>query len=430
LVVQLEDADGDIISVKLDSYKSGSYNYEAEVNNFVSFLTDTGGKYEGFNFVTGSGIIKTGPSYWDTDGNQLTRGEVQNLGYTFQSPQTVRVDDDSFKAGDVTNTPIAIDLDNDGSISYMNLDGDVDFDFGSGLLATAWVSPNDGLLVFDHESSLATSNARGFQPSPENIVLTLWADGAETDMEALALYFDTNQDAIFNSEDDHWYAFGVWQDLNSDGVIDDGEFQDLDYYGIVGFDLNYLDTSEAFTTADGAVEVYGQFTVIYDDGTTGVADDMAFIQTFITERDESPESVTGEPATPNEADPADYNDIGELIADYLEIVHSQDLDQQVTNVDAELAHALDELVSDYIELNGISIEEYASIQEDVLNAMDRGNNYGFDDDGGIHPNPDGTPDDGGLSALNSLETALPDVDLEAGTGESSLDSNYGDSDII
>ena len=174
-------------------------------------------------------------------------------------------------------TPIAIDLDGDGSISYLSADAGVTFDYGWGLVATAWVAASDGLLVFDYDGSIYAYSGDGLQLSAENIVLTLWADGASTDMEALALFFDTSGDGIFNAEDAYWSSFGVWQDLNEDGLVDAGEFQTLDYYGIVGFELTYIEGSEAFTTADGGVEVFGQFTVLYDDDTTGIADDFAFL---------------------------------------------------------------------------------------------------------------------------------------------------------
>jgi hypothetical protein len=176
-----------------------------------------------------------------------------------------------------SQTPIAIDLDGDGSISYLSADAGVTFDYGWGLVATAWVAASDGLLVFDYDSSIYAATEDGLQPTAENIVLTLWAEEAATDMEALALFFDSNGDGIFDAADEHWSSFGVWQDLNGDGLIDIGEFQTLSYYEIVGFELGYIEGSEAFLAADGGVEVFGQFTVLYDDGSTGIADDFAFL---------------------------------------------------------------------------------------------------------------------------------------------------------
>jgi VCBS repeat-containing protein len=176
-----------------------------------------------------------------------------------------------------TIEPIAIDLDGDGSVSYLSTDAGVTFDFGWGLVATAWVAASDGLLVFDYDSSIYAATEDGLQPTAENIVLTLWAEEAATDMEALALFFDSNGDGIFDAADEHWSSFGVWQDLNGDGLIDIGEFQTLSYYEIVGFELGYIEGSEAFLAADGGVEVFGQFTVLYDDGSTGIADDFAFL---------------------------------------------------------------------------------------------------------------------------------------------------------
>jgi hypothetical protein len=254
-------------------------------------------------------------------------------------------------------------------------------------------------------------------------VLTMWAEGAVTDLDALRIYFDTNQDGIFDAEDAHWYSFGVWQDLNSDGLMDAGEFETLDYYGIVGFELFYTDDSEAYLTADGGVEVFGQIRVLYDDGSHGLAEDMAFIQTLLSEDESNVDAAEAELAalgnvdgeaveadgelfsiTSDEESDPEETAITDLVADYLEIINSQGTDSQDDYVEAELAYALDALVSDYIESNEISIDEYSSIQEDVLNAID--NDYGsdFDNDASID-----SAIDNDLSALTQLEVDLPDA---------------------
>ena len=45
--------------------------------------------------------------------------------------------------------PIALDLDGDGKVSFVGTDAGTTFDFGAGLVTTAWVAGNDGLLVRD-----------------------------------------------------------------------------------------------------------------------------------------------------------------------------------------------------------------------------------------------------------------------------------------
>jgi hypothetical protein len=436
LVVQLRDSEGNIVIVKLDNYKDGSYNYASEIDRFVSHLTGEGGTYEGFEYIEGSGIIKTGPSYWNASGDKLSTSDVEELDYVFQNQQTVRVDNsiqENTVPRELTSyAPITIDLDGDGANGYLGFEAGVEFDFGAGVLATAWVAPEDGLLVFDYDGLLATADGDGIQAIADNIVLTMWAEGAVTDLDALRIYFDTNQDGIFDAEDAHWYSFGVWQDLNSDGLIDTGEFQTLDYYGITGFELSYLDGSEAYSTADNGVDVYGQFNVFYDDGSIGVADDMAFNQTSVTQADAPTESTDtelavladgdsetaaddGEPSIGmNEIESNDNStDIGELVANYLETINSQDLDSQNEYTSAELAYALDELVSDYIESNGIPVDEYASIQEDVLNAIDDDYVNDFNGDVSIDSGLELSADNGSLSPLSSIDVSP--IELESNT---------------
>lgn len=92
-------------------------------------------------------------------------------------------------------------------------------------------------------------------------------------MDALAEYFDTNQDGVFDVLDKLWGQFAVWQDLNHDGVCDEGEMTYLDESHIASIDLNADDveydvegnmvTKETtYTTVDGETmdvnEVYFQ----------------------------------------------------------------------------------------------------------------------------------------------------------------------------
>jgi len=441
--VQLRNESGETVIVKLDEYKDGAYNYESEIDRFVGYLTDEGGDYEGYEYIVGSGIIKTGTAYWDENGSMLSREQVVGLGYKYQSKQTVEVDvsilENIVPPGPASYAPISIDLDGDDVISYLNLDAGIEFDFGAGLLPTAWVAPEDGLLVYDFDGLLATAKGDGVVATAGNIVLTMWAEGTLTDMEALALYFDTNQDGIFNAEDNHWHSFGVWQDSISNGLIDEGEFQALNYYGIAGLELNYTDKSAAFKAADSGVNVYGQFNVKYDDGSIGMADDMAFVQTSTTEDDTPAKLINTELAVLADGDSEiaiddeglsigtngvesvdNKTDIGELVANYLETINSQEFDSQNKYASAELACALDEVVSDYIESNGISIGEYALIQEDVLKAIDNDFLNDFDSD----VSGDFGADEGGLSMLSSANESPVELEINAEIANTKAGGDY------
>jgi len=103
----------------------------------------------------------------------------------------------------VTQGPIALDLNSDGVISHLStLDSGVSFDYGSGLAPTAWVGAADGLLVYDYNADASVTEDREF-------VFTRWGTDYNvlTDAQALAAYFDTNQDGLFDASDHHWSSF-------------------------------------------------------------------------------------------------------------------------------------------------------------------------------------------------------------------------------
>jgi len=169
-----------------------------------------------------------------------------------------------------TNAPIAIDLDDDG-VEYLGREEGVVFtDQSTGeSVNTAWVGPDDGLLVIDANNSGTIDESREY-------VFTEWSETAETDMEAIAEVFDTNQDGVLDAQDDQWDQFRVWQDKDSDGQTDQGELVSLDDLMIESIDLTYVADSQQGTAADGDVVIHGQSAVTYADGSTGVAEDVSF----------------------------------------------------------------------------------------------------------------------------------------------------------
>jgi hypothetical protein len=158
-------------------------------------------------------------------------------------------------------TPIALDLNNDG-VSYLSQNAGVAFDYNNDGVAesTAWVAAEDGLL--------ANYDADG------NINIVFSTQAGETDLEGLAKVYDTNFDAIFDSRDTGFTEFGVWQDANSDGIVQEGEFRTLADRGIVSLSLASDGVIRA--AANGDVLIFGQTTYTMTDGSTGIADDVGF----------------------------------------------------------------------------------------------------------------------------------------------------------
>jgi len=168
------------------------------------------------------------------------------------------------------NNPIAIDLGGEG-VEYLSTDAGVVFtDQTTGeSVNSAWVGPEDGMLVIDANNSGTVDESREY-------VFTEWSDTAQTDMEAVAEVFDTNKDGVLDAQDEQWDQFAVWQDADSDGVTDEGELVSLSELGVESIALTYNDDSESGTAADGDVIVHGQSTVTFTDGSTTIAEDVTF----------------------------------------------------------------------------------------------------------------------------------------------------------
>ena len=128
--------------------------------------------------------------------------------------------------------PIALDLDGDG-LEFVDLSQGVytDIDFDGNQVKTNWVAPDDGFLVWDADSDGKVSSL------PE-LSWNVLDETAADDFEALKNLFDENDDNIFDENDSGWSDFLIWQDLNQNGVSDEGEMMSLEEAGIVSFDLD------------------------------------------------------------------------------------------------------------------------------------------------------------------------------------------------
>nr|WP_181377350.1 adhesin [Ochrobactrum sp. LM19]AJW30021.1 adhesin [Ochrobactrum sp. LM19] len=196
-------------------------------------------------------------------------------------------------------TPVVLDLNGDGALDLNPLNTDdtssgsaTTFDWdGDGVAdQTAWVGPNDGLLVID----LATDGTAGADSKIDQareIAFSLWktedelqaelrAQGIDdagrqvTDLEGLRFAFDSNGDNVLDSSDERWSEFRVWQDSNQNGIVDDGELKSLDEVGIKLINLlPSSDGSAAF--ADGSA-ITGTATAEKTDGSTMLVGDATF----------------------------------------------------------------------------------------------------------------------------------------------------------
>ncbi len=210
--------------------------------------------------------------------------------------------------------PILLDLDRDGSLDLVS--------DGQG----GWAGPSDGFLAIDADGS-------GAIDQPNEIAFTEWDENARTDLEGLALAFDTNNDGKFNAQDERFAEFSVWQDGNGDRVSDPGELRSLEEAGISSIDLSgvpYEGEPVAIQEKAGN-QVFGVTTVAYDDGTFGIAGDVALA---------AGEEVDGPGGVPGE----DASDIADGDAGDAPGGSSDAVDQLAAEV-ASLTSKVDQLVS-------------------------------------------------------------------------------------
>ena len=179
------------------------------------------------------------------------------------------------------NGPIIFDLDGDG-VELLAADEGVAFDWdGDGVREiTGWVSRDDAFLAYDFDGDGRVTMAA-------ELSFRDYLPGALTDLEGLRA-FDTNGDGIFDASDEKWASFGLWQDINGNGICDDGEFRTLDEAGIASLSLqsdgqsficegNVVQGLTTYTTVDGALHIAG------DVGLVG--EEIAL--TLVTDEDET-----------------------------------------------------------------------------------------------------------------------------------------------
>jgi hypothetical protein len=161
--------------------------------------------------------------------------------------------------------PIVFDLDGDGA-EFLSLTHGVTFDYaGNGHAeATAWAGADDGILSVDLNGDGKISDAAEF----------VFGGNGLTDLQGLALNYDSNHDGVLDALDAGFAKFGVWQDANSNGVSEAGEFKSLAEMGITSVKLTSDGVS--YEAANGDVIVHGTTTYTRTDGTTGAAADASF----------------------------------------------------------------------------------------------------------------------------------------------------------
>jgi hypothetical protein len=171
------------------------------------------------------------------------------------------------------NVPIGITFEEGREIELISLkDSNTYFKYNEVASKTSWVSKSDGILFYDYNKSMSADS--------KNIVMTEWSKNAKTDFEAVLEVFDTNQDKIFDSKDDKFSDFYVWQDKNSNGAVEEGELKSLKEHGIHSINFNESRVSSEEQQEQGILNVA---TVEWEDGKITNAYDLVFTAEVVIE---------------------------------------------------------------------------------------------------------------------------------------------------
>ncbi|WP_434051449.1 MAG: DUF5801 repeats-in-toxin domain-containing protein [Roseibium sp.] len=165
-----------------------------------------------------------------------------------------------------SSDPIVLDLDGDG-VELVSAENGVAFDLnGDGQAeVSGWVGADDGILAVDLDGS-------GKIESGREVFSEVFNEGGFADsLEALAS-LDSNGDAVIDANDAAFTDIRVWQDVNTDGVSQDGELSTLSDLGIESINLN---ADQVYKTVSGNT-VYAEGSYQTSDGSTGSYAGTAF----------------------------------------------------------------------------------------------------------------------------------------------------------
>ena len=161
--------------------------------------------------------------------------------------------------------PVVLDLNRDGDLSYSQTLMDVNND--GQLDQTAWAAAQDAVLVWD-------KYADGAVHDNSQYAFAQYAGFAgATDLQGLAEAFDSNADGLFSNLDALYSQFAVWQDLDQDGMSDEGEVRSLADWGIAS--INLVSDGVVQAPAVGVQEA-GRSAAQMVDGSEMVLADAAF----------------------------------------------------------------------------------------------------------------------------------------------------------
>jgi Ca2+-binding RTX toxin-like protein len=196
--------------------------------------------------------------------------------------------------------PLIFDLNNDKSVVAELYDVSVYFDVDNDGIQerVAWALPEDGFLALDRNGDGRITNGSelfgtGTVLARANGTVTVGTSG----FADLAL-LDSNHDAVVNASDDAYSALRIWQDLNSDGITDQGELKTLSELGIASISLRTRTSDDLDCGCDGTRVVSMSDATKIDGSKIGVYDAFLAVDnydTIHTNLPEIPDDIAGLP---------------------------------------------------------------------------------------------------------------------------------------
>ena len=239
------------IKDKNDENDNGAGTYKDERGN--SFAWGGQIKIEGTDLIVGSDLIINGGLTIKNFRNGDLGIHLENQKPPSEPPPT----------SPPIKDPLSLDLDGDGEVKTLPRSAGVHFDLDNSGFAeqTSWLAPSDGFLVLDRNNNGHIDGGAELFGSE-----TTLNNGkvAKNGFEALAEW-DGNADGKINAEDAIYHRLRIWQDKNSNGIVNSGELNTLQAHGIAEIRLDYKESFYRdwnkvshreighFTRADGTI---------------------------------------------------------------------------------------------------------------------------------------------------------------------------------
>ncbi|WP_404333516.1 tandem-95 repeat protein [Sphingomonas sp. MMS12-HWE2-04] len=209
-----------------------------------------------YSLRTGLGNLYITADTSPADGNEGTDTLIGIETLSFRNGETVSI-----------ASPIVLDLDGDGAEFVNAAQSGVRYDMnGDGVAdTTSWAGKDDAFLFIDRDGNGTVTDA-------SELSFVADAEDARSDLEGLRT-FDSDKNGKIATGDTRFTDFRIWQDKDSDGVVDAGEVRTLAAAGITSISLTGKAVEGATSIGGAAVINTGSYTKA--DGTTAGFADVA-----------------------------------------------------------------------------------------------------------------------------------------------------------